>query len=667
MAEPRKAVFLSYASQDAEAARRIADALRGAGIEVWLDQSELKGGDAWDRQIRKQIHDCGLFIPVISASTQRRPEGYFRLEWKLAVERTHLMSERVAFLVPVVIGDASDDEADVPEAFRAVQWTRLPGGAPSSAFVERVARLLAPGQSCAAPAVRKAGPGAVTRSPPRARTLALLAVALAVVGIFVADRFLLSRHHADAGPAALTASTSSAIPDKSIAVLPFVDMSEKKDQEYFSDGLSEELIDNLARTADLRVIARTSSFQFKGRNEDVRTIAAKLGVTNLLEGSVRTAGHAVRISAQLLRATDGAHLWSQTYDRHMSDIFKVQSEIANEVVQALNATLAGAPADRSEPTRNTGAHELLLKGEFFYNRSSVGDLNRAIEQFMQALALDPSYSLAWAKLGRVYIIQGQIGELGSLEAQAKARDALGHAIALDPNSVVAHRWLGRLYAQFDYDLPAARKEFDKAIALDPNGPEGIRAHQDLLIETAFRSGQFDETIRVARQGLVNNPLDATAVWVLGGMQYYGGLKQDALVTRLRVIELAPSYSGAQADVTFSWLQLGKVTDALDAAARETDEPSRLLALSCAYQAAGRNTESEAAVRQLEGKFAGINAVLIALAHSCRGNREATFKWLDRAYRQRESQMITIKVEPLLASLRNDPRYQALLRRVNLSD
>lgn len=667
MAEPRKAVFLSYASQDAEAARRIADALREAGIEVWLDQSELKGGDAWDRQIRKQIHDCGLFIPIISSSTQVRPEGYFRLEWKLAVERTHLMSERVAFLVPVVIGDTSDEEADVPESFRAVQWTRFPAGSPSSAFVDRVARLLAPGPTRELPAPRQADPGAVTRSPPRARTLALLVAALAVVVVFALDRFLPSERHDAPEAVAPTAATSSAILDKSIAVLPFVDMSEKKDQEYFSDGLSEELIDHLARSADLRVIARTSSFQFKGRNEDVRTIAARLGVTNLLEGSVRTAGHAVRISAQLLRATDGAHLWSQTYDRRMSDIFKVQNEIANEVVQALNATLAGGLADRSEPTRNTGAHELLLKGEFFYNRASVGDHERAIEQFKQALALDPNYALAWARLGRVYVFQGQIGELNGFEARAKARDALGRALALDPDSAVAHRWLGRLYAQYDYDLPAAKKEFDQAIALGANGPETMRARQDLLTETAFRTGQFDDVIRVAQQNLVNNPLDATALWFLGAMQYWGGLKQEALATRLRVLELAPTYGGAQADVAFSWLQLGHLPEALAAAAKETDEVPRLLILTCAYRVSGRDQESASSLRQLENKFASVSAVAIAMAHACRGERDASIVWLERGYRQRESQMITIKVEPQFALLQDDPRYQALLRKVNLSN
>ena len=280
MTDPTRAVFLSYASQDAEAARRICDALRTVGIEVWFDQTELRGGDAWDRQIRKQIHDCALFIPIISAETQARGEGYFRLEWKLAVERTHLMSDRVAFLVPVVIDGTGDAQADVPEAFRAMQWTRLPGGQTPPAFVTRIAQLLSPSElQTPAPARPSAGWAPSANFPaPRASTsrgsrlvpLLIAAVLLLGVGYFAWDKFVLSKHSAAPLPAA---SARSAIPEKSIAVLPFADMSEKKDQEYFSDGLTEEMIDLLDQVPDLRVAARTSAFSFKGKEATIPEIA----------------------------------------------------------------------------------------------------------------------------------------------------------------------------------------------------------------------------------------------------------------------------------------------------------------------------------------------------------------------------------------------------------
>ena len=278
MTEPSKAVFLSYASQDAEAARHICDALRSAGVEVWFDQSELRGGDVWDRQIRKHIHDCALFVPIISSTTQARLEGYFRREWKLAVDRTHDMAEGKPFLVPVVIDDTKDQEAEVPESFRAVQWTRLPEGQTPPAFVERVARLLSPGQAPASAKVRPQAPptsALVTPSKEPARTswrsrsevLLIAAVAVIAVGYVAIDRFVLSKHVAEAVPASASAvqsvaPTQSTIPEKSIAVLPFVDMSEKKDQEYFSDGLSEELIDHLRRLAIDRLPAERAVVRF---------------------------------------------------------------------------------------------------------------------------------------------------------------------------------------------------------------------------------------------------------------------------------------------------------------------------------------------------------------------------------------------------------------------
>ncbi len=339
---PAAAVFLSYASQDAEAAQRICDALRAAGVEVWLDKSELRGGDAWDRSIRQQIHDCALFVPIISQHTHERLEGYFRREWRLAVDRTHDMAEVKAFLVPVVIDGTSEQDPTIPEKFRELQWTRLPAGETPPAFVERMQRLLSGETSTTsrphapltgAPAVGRPQGSSWSR---RALPMAAVAVVLAAVAYLALEKPWAPK------------SAAFAPPPHSVAVLPFVNMSGDKEQEYFSDGLTEELLNSLAEINELQVAARTSAFSFKGQNTDIGTIARKLNVGAVLEGSVRRSANTIRITAQLINAVTGFHLWSKTYDRDLGDVLKLQTEIATAVAGALKVTLLGDVAAKVE-------------------------------------------------------------------------------------------------------------------------------------------------------------------------------------------------------------------------------------------------------------------------------------------------------------------------------
>ena len=295
--EPSHAVFLSYASQDTEAAQRVCGALRAAGIEVWFDRSELRGGDAWDQRIRKQIKTCALFVPIISKHTHERAEGYFRLEWKLAVDRSHLIMTNKAFLVPVVIDDTADDDENVPEKFREVQWMRLPAGQRPLEFVTRIQQLLS-GES------------------PQSNTLAREPIAA------------ISGRSSRLGRASFSPSPHS------IAVLPFSNITGSPDMDYLGDGMSEELIQKLTRVPGFRVPARTSSFAYKGRNANVRDIARDLNVALVIEGSVRTAGGHIRVTAQVIDARSGYHVWSQTYDRQLADIFALQDELASAVVNA---------------------------------------------------------------------------------------------------------------------------------------------------------------------------------------------------------------------------------------------------------------------------------------------------------------------------------------------
>ena len=563
MTEPSRAVFLSYASQDAGAARRICEALRTAGAEVWFDQSALRGGDAWDAAIRRQIKSCALFIPIISRNTHSREEGYFRLEWKLAVDRSHLMTTSRAFLLPVAIDDIGDDDEHVPDRFRELQWTRLAGGEATPAFVERVSRLLAHDEhaapvataqpSVAAPAVSggahvAAAPFAVAaaasagaRAVKRFTPAALLAIAVAViaVGYLVVDRLVLNKRVASAesgapSPVQPGASAPEAISQKSIAVLPFVDMSEKQDQGYFSDGLTEELLDLLSQVPDLRVPARTSSFYYKGKSEDIATIAQKLRVAHVLEGSVRKAGSTIRVTAQLIRADNGYHLWSKTYDRDIKDIFRVQDEIAAAVVEALKAKLLPTQAIASRHrTVNTEAYAQYLLGNQFRIRDNSKSNQRALAAYRKAIELDPGYAAAYSGLSESEwrIADQSTGEAAGYQRAAAAADK---AIALAPDSPEGYRARGQLRNFHDFDWDGARADYEKALALDPNDVRTL-VGAGLLLATL---GRIADGSAMLHKAIALDPMSVPAWRALILLLTHTGELSDAREAIKRLVEIA---------------------------------------------------------------------------------------------------------------------------------
>jgi TolB-like protein len=477
--DPGRVVFLSYASQDAQAAQKICEALRAAAIEVFLDQSELRGGDAWDQKIRHEIHDCALFMPVVSQHTQERLEGYFRLEWKLAVDRSHLMATERPFLVPVVVDGTRDQEAFVPDAFRAVQWTRLPGGETPAAFVERIKRLLSPELSPLS-AVSGAAPG--LREPVRASRrskpvlLTIVAVILATLAYFVADKFWISKH--------VAASTAFNPPPHSIAVLPFANMSGDKDQEYFSDGLTEELLNSLSEINELQVAARTSSFYFKGKDVDLGTVAHKLNVGAVLEGSVRRSANTIRITAQLINAVTGFHLWSKTYDRDLGDVLKLQTEIATAVASALKVTLLGDVAAKVElgGTGNPAAFDAYLRGEKAVRSTrDMKDLPAAIAAYTEAIRLDPHYALAFAGRSIAHSDVASEAETpaATREGFDKAQADAHQALILAPDLVQGHLALAFVSEVRTLDFTQANDEYERALALAPGNvriPAIVNSH-----------------------------------------------------------------------------------------------------------------------------------------------------------------------------------------------
>jgi TolB-like protein/Flp pilus assembly protein TadD len=673
--ESSGAIFLSYAAEDAAAAQRICAALRAASIEVWFDQSELRGGDAWDAAIRKQIRTCALFVPVISMNSRARIEGYFRLEWKLAVDRSHLMAAEKPFLVPVVIDGINEADARVPDRFREVQWTRLPGGETPPEFVHRLRRLLAPVDDSSdlpvsGPAtgrqIPSSGPGAPSTSvsPPRRRQSYLLfAITALLLGalIYIGMHSRSTPNQAEAPavtPPVARVADSVAVSDKSIAVLPFTDMSEKKDQEYFSDGLSEELIDLLAQIPELKVTARTSSFSFRGRPVTVADIGQALKVANVLEGSVRKAGNTVRITAQLVRADNGYHLWSETYDRDLKDVFKVQDDIARVVVDKLKLTLTGTLPSTTTRTENTEAHNLLLQGLFALQSDTDEGTGQALKAFQRALAIDPNYAPAWNGIGWVKFRRGVNGYEPVLDALKVAETSLKRAIELDPTLADAHARLGSIrLVRFDWDGSA--QATDRALQLDPGNSEALFIQ---AIRTQM-TGTSADAVKAMQKARDRDPLNQLTRRYSARILYYAGRLTEAEALLRQILAASPTFSGAHYELGRVLLARGNVPAAISEFEAESNPVWRVNGLPLGYHAAHRKSEADAALQDLLRNSAGAE-FQVAEVYAYFGDADHAFEWLDRAVKA-DPGIIWLRNDPLCVALTHDPRYQAILKRLNL--
>lgn len=386
-------IFLSYARDDVVAARRLAEALRNAGLVVWFDENELTGGDAWDQKIRTQIAECALFLPLISANTQARLEGYFRLEWRLSEQRSHLMAKGKRFLVPVCIDETREKGAQVPDAFMEVQWTRLAGGVATAQFVELVKRLMTGEVARVSRPVSLDDTGQETRATrtgvsAAARIGALAVVAMGAAAIFFAMRKTesptpLASSNAGAGTRPPTTETAAPKPaEKAVAVLAFENVGGDKENEYFSEGVPDEIMTQLGKVAGLRLAGRNSSFAMRGRPE--AEIAQKFNVTHVVSGSVQRVGSQVKITARLVNAVDGTQLWQDRFTEEMKDIFAVQERIAGLIAERLSLKLGGGP--RAAKVIDPEAQRLVLEGRFHWNLRTPEGLVRAETAFTKAIA-----------------------------------------------------------------------------------------------------------------------------------------------------------------------------------------------------------------------------------------------------------------------------------------
>ncbi len=580
--QPAGGIFLSYAREDKDAARRIAEALRTVGLEVWFDENELRGGDAWDAQIRQKIRECALFIPIISAQTQARAEGYFRREWKLADNRTEDMGRRQAFLIPVCIDDTDGDEADVPDSFLRVQWTRLPGALPTPDFVAQVKRLLeAPKKPSLKPdlprppdmtpefqqaARAQVAPPAAARGKPAVPAWAWgVAAVVILAGAAGAVFFRQPALTVPPPPAPVVAPKPAAAPvprvaDKSIAVLPFTNMSEDKDNAFFTDGVHEDILTNLALIRELRVVSRTTVQSYRGTAKPMKQIAQELGVTYILEGSVRRVGNKVRVTGQLIHAATDEHVWAQTYDRDLTDIFAIQTELSQQIAGALKAALS--PEEKifiaRKPTTNAAAYDLYLQGRDTRNRAPTASraaLVQAEELFQGAVNLDPNFAAAWGELAVVHALKTFWDIDSSAERKAKGDAAIAQARRLAPDAPEVIRLVGT-HAYYAYrDYAKATAQYQRIIDLQPNDPTSYGSLG--LIQR--RQGRWTDAITSLRRATELDPGNITYLRNYLSTLVYVRHWPEAAEAQSRLLALLPDRLTEQfAAVAGEWRATGSL-------------------------------------------------------------------------------------------------------------
>ena len=483
----------------------------------------------------------------------------------------------------------------------------------------------------------------------------------ALAALALAGSWLLRAAHT-AAPGAAAAPN-----DKSIAVLPFADMSEAHDQEYFADGMSEQILDLLAKIPALKVIARTSSFQFKGKAEDVRVVGEKLGVATVLEGSVRKAGDRLRITAQLIRASDGTHLWSEVYDRQVRDVFRTQDEIADAVVAALKVSLLGAGTARPPPTANTEAYALYLQGLAYDQRYTSADSAKARELFHRALTLDPNFALAWAALAGAegdVLVLGSGGSRGQDDSFATIRGniarAANRAIELDPKLADAHVALANI-GFLDYDFVSSQREVRTALELEPDNPNAL----GVSIYLAIGSCRLDDAERFARRLIERDPLSIDPYRGLATALWFDGHAAEAEAVYRRLFEFRPDADSMHARLSLILLSEGRAEDALTELNAEASKGWQAVGRAMAFDALGRRAEADRLLSSVQTDYTGFQ-YQVAQIYAHRHDREHALQWLDRARQDHDPGYLNyLKCDPMLSALRTDPRYQAMLARLNL--
>lgn len=489
--------------------------------------------------------------------------------------------------------------------------------------------------------------------------MVVLALAL---GYFAFDKFVLDPVRdmeiaVTASQAGRSAALVESYGEKSIAVLSFQDMSQDKDQEYLSDGIAEELLNLLARVPKLRVISRSSAFSYKGKDIKLAQVAEELNVAHILEGSVRKAGNRVRITVQLIEARTDTHLWSQTYDRTLDDIFAIQDEIAATVVEQLKITLLGAVPKVQETDPET--YTLSLQARHLAGRGTAEGYELSFALYKQALALDPGYAVAWMGLANVYDGQIGMGLLPADEGSALVLAATEKALLIDPDFAYAVASLGWIAMIYDNDLAAAARHFARALALEPTSPSIIGQAATLMATL----GRLEQAIALFRDEITRNPLGSVGYTNLGIAYYNAGRWDEAIAASQTALRLSPGYACAHMVIGASLLLKGEPETALAAMQQEEFEFCRLLGLTIVHHALGQTKASDAVLAELIAKYEQVFAYDIAYVLAYRNEVDRAFEWLDKTLEYSDTRYPGVVTEPMFTNIHSDPRWTGYVERV----
>jgi len=646
-------VFISYASRDAGIAQELCAGLESADIPCWIAPRDVRPGEPYAAAIVQAINSCRTLVLILSKNSIDSPHVVREVE-RACSKRRPVLSIRM---------DAADLPAELEYFVSSNHWLDASGGPVKRilpALIESVRGQDASGtprEKLATASVNK--PSLRWRKPALMAALAVLAIGLVYV---VTEKAWLSKRVDEQKPAVAAKPT---IPEKSVAVLPFIDMSEKKDQEYFSDGLTEELLNLLAQNPQLKVAARTSSFYYKGKNFRLADIARELHVAHILEGSVRKFGDRVRITVQLIRAADGYHQWSEVFDREVHDIFKVQDEIAAAVVTALNLKLLPEHKRLSAGSRTTdpAAHTQYLLGRQFFNRTNMDDFGRAVAAYKAAIAIDPNYASAYAGLA---VAENELSHdpgnsvAAVLAGQKRALEAADKAIAIDPELSEGYAARGFLRFTINWDWTGAEADLSRAFALDPGSYRTYTCYACFLATL----GRLPEALEINKKAIELDPLSADTWFRRSTQLNAAGRLPEARKAAMRALEISPEHA-------FAWFNIG-VTSLLErnpkgalAEFQKTSKARREAGVAMAEHDIGNVEASKRALDALVSAYASTNAYQVAEAYAWRGERDAAFTWLERAHAQHDGTLIQLKFDPLLANLHTDPRFAAMVKKMGL--